>query len=257
MDLTLTLIQPDIVWEDAAANREAYSDLLQKVPAESQLIILPEMFSTGFTMHAEKVAEEMDGPTIRWMREEAARLDAVICGSIVVREEGNFYNRLIWMRGDGTFSQYDKRHLFSMAGEEQVYSAGKERLITSIGNWWICPQVCYDLRFPVWSRNVEEYHLYINVANWPQRRNYPWKTLLAARAIENQAYAVGVNRIGNDGNGVYHSGDSSVIDPLGEVLHRVSDEVAVKTVTLSWDHMQEARKKFPFLQDRDRFTIDA
>lgn len=256
MDLTLTFIQPDIIWEDTAANREAYSQMLADVTPETQLVILPEMCTTGFTMNAEKVAEEMGGPSMTWMMEQAKRLDAVVCGSLVIREGENFFNRLIWMRPDETYSQYDKRHMFTLAGEEKVYTPGKERLITSIGNWWICPQVCYDLRFPVWSRNVEDYHLYINVANWPERRNHPWKSLLKARAIENQVYAVGVNRVGDDGAEIYYSGASSVIDPVGEVLYEISDEPAVKTITLSWDDLQKSREKFPFLQDRDRFTID-
>lgn len=255
MDLTVTLLQPDIHWEDAAANHALYDSMLKTVPVESRLVLLPEMFTTGFTMHAKEVAETMDGETMQWMASRASELDAIVCGSLVIRELDHYYNRLIWMRPDGSYESYDKRHLFSMAGEDKVYTPGQKRLVLDLDGWSVFPQVCYDLRFPVWARNTIDYDLYINVANWPERRSYPWRSLLVARAIENQAYVVGINRVGKDENGIYYHGGSCFIDPVGEVLDYYEHESGVYTKTLSKKHLTETRQRFPFLQDRDRFTI--
>ncbi len=251
-DINVTLIQTALHWEDAPANRAHFSELLAGIqPGSTDLILLPEMFPTGFSMKPKQLAETMDGPSIQWLHVQAAKLGAVITGSLIIKEGDKYYNRLIWMRPDGTYAQYDKRHLFSYAGEDKHYTAGKERLILELKGWRICPLVCYDLRFPVWSRNRKQYDLLLYVANWPERRSYPWKQLLIARAIENQCYVAAVNRIGADGNHINHSGDSALIDPLGEVLFTKAHEPVVQTFTLSQAHLTEVREKFRFLDDAD------
>lgn len=251
-DLKITLIQTPLHWEQAAENRRHLGAILAGITlGTTHLVMLPEMFSTGFSMQPDVLAETMDGPTINWMRQQAAQLQAVVTGSLIIQEHGHYYNRLIWMRPDGSLKHYDKRHLFSLAGEEKYYTAGKERLIVELEGWRICPLVCYDLRFPVWSRNRKDYDLLLYVANWPERRSYAWKHLLIARAIENQCYVAAVNRIGNDGNGISHSGDSALIDPLGEVLYTKANEPFTQTFTLSASHLLEVRDKFRFLDDAD------
>jgi predicted amidohydrolase len=255
-DLRITLVQTALHWENATENRKHFDALLSEVkPGSTDLIVLPEMFSTGFSMQPDVLAETMDGPTVLWMLQKAAALNAVITGSIIIHEHGHYYNRLVWMRPDGTYATYDKRHLFSLAGEEKHYSAGKERLIVDLKGWGVCPLVCYDLRFPVWSRNRKDYDLLLYVANWPERRSYAWKQLLIARAIENQSYVAGVNRIGTDGNQTAHSGDSALIDPLGEVLFTKAHEPFTETFTLSHTHLTEVRDKFRFLDDGDDFVL--
>ncbi len=255
-DLRITLIQTALQWENAPENRQHFDSLLDDIqPSSTDLVILPEMFSTGFSMQLEALAETTEGPTIQWMRAKAAELGATITGSLIIQDQGQYYNRLIWMRPDGTYEQYDKRHLFSFAGEDKHYTQGNKRLIVSLKGWRVCPLVCYDLRFPVWSRNRKEYDLLLYVANWPERRNYAWKHLLIARAIENQCYVAGLNRIGADGNNIAHSGDSAIIDPLGEVLFTLANEPFVKTFTLSASHLIETREKFRFLDDGDGFVI--
>lgn len=251
-DLKVTLVQTTLHWEHAPYNREHFGAILASIsPYSTDLILLPEMFSTGFSMQPDLLAETMDGPTIQWMRQQAARLGAVLTGSLIIQEQGRYYNRLVWMRPDGSFAQYDKRHLFSLAGEDRYYTAGQERLIVELKGWRVCPLVCYDLRFPVWSRNRKEYDLLLYVANWPERRNYAWKHLLIARAIENQCFVAAVNRIGLDGNQTAHSGDSALIDPLGEVRYTQAHEPFAETFTLSGQHLAEVRDKFRFLDDAD------
>jgi len=227
----------------------------------THVVVLPEMFSTGFSMKPEILAEKMDGNAVNWMKRVAAEKKVIVTGSLIIEEEGAYYNRLIWMLPNGQFGYYDKRHLFAYAEEDKHYTAGSKRLIASVNGWKINLQVCYDLRFPVWARQQFdkdknfEYDLLIYVANWPQRRSAAWKTLLQARAIENQCYVIGVNRVGEDGNGIYHSGDSMVIDPLGEILYHKADEEDIATVTLDKQQLQTIREKFPFWKDADSFQI--
>ncbi len=292
--LTITILQQDLVWEDKAANLRRFEEKIEAVPEKMELVVLPEMFSTGFSMRPEVLAEPINGPTIAWMRGLAARKRIILTGSVIVNEGGNYYNRLIWMQPNGQYGVYDKRHRFAYAGEDQHYTAGNKRLITSVKGWRVMPLVCYDLRFPVWSRQTPsfqekdvhpeeapgvpaseamplapqeidgtptltaepEYDLLLYVANWPQRRSTAWKTLLQARAIENQTYVVGVNRIGNDGNNIYHSGDSMIIDPLGEILYHQADKEDVFTITLEKETLKDVRQRFPFWRDADRFSIE-
>ncbi|HEX8516390.1 MAG TPA: amidohydrolase [Bacteroidia bacterium] len=255
-NLSITLIQSDLHWEDQARNLQMFSEKIALIPGNTDLIILPEMFTTGFSMQPEKFAEGMDGSTIAWMKKQAKENNCVLTGSFACGENGKYYNRLVWMRPDGTFSYYDKRHLFSMGDENNHYSAGDKKIIEEIMGWKICPLICYDLRFPVWSRNTDGYDLLIYVANWPERRSHPWKTLLLARAIENQCYAAGVNRIGEDANGIYHSGDSAVIDPKGEIISNIGPhKEETETILLNHTELEEFRKIFPVLNDADKFEI--
>ncbi len=251
-DLTITVMQANLRWEDAAANRELFSERIASLKERPDLVALPEMFTTGFTMNAEAVAEEMDGPTVEWMIETARGGGFHLAGSLVIREEGRFYNRLVWACPDGKIIIYDKRHLFRMAGEEQVYSAGSSLLTARVEDWKIRPFICYDLRFPLWCRNRNgDYDAALYVANWPEKRASHWKTLLAARAIENQCYVIGCNRTGFDGNGVTYSGDSSVIDPQGRVIVRETGGEGVLTARLSGDELDAYRKSFPVWMDAD------
>lgn len=255
-DLKITLIQSDLYWEDPEKNISMFSEKINAISEKADLIILPEMFTTGFSMQPEKFAEDLNGKTVQWMKLKAREKNCVITGSFICLENDNFYNRLVWMRPDGSFSIYDKRHLFSMGDENHHYSAGHERIIEEINSWKICPLICYDLRFPVWSRNTEGYDLLVYVANWPERRAHPWKTLLPARAIENQCYVAGLNRIGNDGNEIYHSGDSAVINFKGEIMSNIpSKEECIQTLTLKYSELEEFRKIFPVLKDADKFEI--
>jgi omega-amidase len=260
MSLTITLIQTDLVWEDKTANLNMLDYKIRSLTERTEVVVLPEMFSTGFSMKPEIFAETMEGETVQWMKEIAAERKIILTGSFICKENDQYFNRLIWMLPNGECGFYDKRHTFGYAGEDKHYKQGNKRLIASVKGWKINLQVCYDLRFPVWARqspaeDTAEYDVLIYVANWPERRSHAWKTLLCARAIENQAYVIGVNRVGNDGNNVYHSGDSMVVDPLGEVLYHVKDEEDVFTITLDKTHLQTIRDKFPFLKDGDNFTI--
>lgn len=260
-DLTVSLVQANLHWEDIAANLAMFDEKIDAIKERTEVIILPEMFSTGFSMQPEKLAQTMDGSAVEWMKQKAKQKNAIITGSLIIEEEGQYYNRLIWMLPNGQFGTYDKRHRFGFAGEDNHYEAGDKRLIASVKGWKICLTVCYDLRFPVWSRNTikedgqPEYDVLVNVANWPERRNVPWKALLQARAIENQCYMIGVNRVGNDGNNIYHSGDTSLIDPVGEIIYQKAHDEDVFTYTLSRQHLDELRGKFPFMKDADRFMI--
>ena len=258
--LSITTIQTNLHWEDKAANLQMLENKINAIEEKTQIVVLPEMFSTGFSMQPQLFAETMDGETIEWMKELANNKKVIITGSIIIKEDGNYFNRLIWMLPNGQFGYYDKRHLFAYAEEDKHYSAGDKRLIASVKGWKINLQVCYDLRFPVWARqqptaNEPEYDVLIYVANWPDKRVHAWKTLLCARAIENQCYVVGVNRVGNDGNQIYHSGSSLIIDPLGEVLYHMHDVEDVFTIVLEKEKLEEVRTKFPFWKDGDHFTI--
>lgn len=253
--LRVCLVQADLAWEDKTRNLEQlYASVTQS--AASDLVILPEMFSTGFTMNAAAHAEKQDGPTVHWMKALAAERKAVVTGSLIIRENGNYFNRLFWVEPGGRVTTYNKRHLFSLAGEEKQYTAGNERVVIAYKGWRIMPQVCYDLRFPVWCRNNVNYDLLYFVANWPERRSNHWKQLLLARAIENQAFVIGVNRIGDDGNGIYHSGDSAAIDPLGMYISNIQPgQPATQVVTLQKSEIESVRSRFGFLKDRDTFEL--
>ncbi len=257
-DLKVTIIQPGLHWENTGKNLEMFSKKIASITEATDLIILPEMFSTGFTMNAKACAEETNGKTVEWLRTKAKEKKCVITGSVIIHEEKKFYNRLIWMRPDGSFLFYDKRHLFRLAEEDQTYTSGHKKIITEINGWKICPLICYDLRFPVWSRRTKEgdYDLLIYVANWPDRRIHAWRQLLVARAIENQSYVAGVNRIGNDGNGIHHSGYSAMLDFKGEQLSTTKpDEESVETISLQKEPLLDFRKHFAFADDADEFRI--
>lgn len=263
--LVITLLQSSLHWEDKAANLSMFTEKIDSIKEKTHVIVLPEMFSTGFTMRPEVFAETMNGETVTWMRETAIAKRVILTGSIIIQENDQYYNRLVWMLPNGQYSYYDKRHLFAYADENLHYSSGFKRLVSSVNGWKINLQICYDLRFPEWGRqqiNMEdkeniqpEYDLLIYIANWPERRNHAWKTLLQARAIENQCYVIGVNRVGNDGNNIYHSGDSMVINPLGEVLYQKAHEEDIFSIELNKDLLNETRMKFPFWKDADNFTI--
>lgn len=257
--LNIALLQVNLVWENKQANLDAFRQKIIAIHQPVDLVILPEMFSTGFSMNAETLAESMHGPTVQWMAEMAHLTNAVVTGSMIAVEEGKYYNRLVWMFPNGEFQTYDKRHLFSMGDEHQHYSAGVSRLTVAWKGWKICPLICYDLRFPVWSRNdvKDPYDLLIYVANWPARRSFPWKSLLVARAIENQCYVVGVNRVGPDGNNIDHSGDSVVLNMRGErILEFTSSVESTATIALDPAELTSFRQSFPALADADRFYLE-
>ena len=259
--LTLSIIQTDLIWEDKVANLKMLQQKIDAIEERTEVIILPEMFNTGFTMQPELFAETMDGETVQWMKEVAEFKKVIVTGSIAIKENDQYFNRLIWMLPNGQSGYYDKRHLFAYAGEDKHYSMGSKRLIASVKGWRINLQVCYDLRFPVWSRQQAtetepEYDLLIFVANWPERRSHAWKTLLCARAIENQCYTIGVNRVGKDIKNIYHSGNSLIIDPLGQVLYHMPDQEDVFTITLQKEDVEKIRTQLPFWKDGDGFRIE-
>lgn len=255
MSLRITTIQTSLFWENKAANLEMFDRKLKSLKGQTDIIILPEMFTTGFSMSPIPLAESMEGKTMQWLAQKAAACQAVVTGSFIAKEGDNYFNRLVWMQPDGNFETYDKRHLFTLAGEQHHYTAGTKKLIVEWQGWKICPLICYDLRFPVWSRNVEDYDLLIYVANFPERRQHAWKSLLIARAIENQSYTIGVNRVGTDGNDIYYSGDSTVVDYEGKILQQASHVEASFTTSLSLEKQQTFRKKLQFLSDRDKFYL--
>ena len=251
----ITTVQSIIHWENIDANLAHFSKQIKPLKNQTDLVILPEMFTTGFSMNPAPLAESMTGKTMQWLTQQAREINAVVTGSFIATEGGKYYNRLVWMFPDGSFEIYDKRHLFTLAKEDENYEAGTKKLIVKWKGWKICPLICYDLRFPVWARNVENYDLLIYTANWPITRSNAWKTLLEARAIENQCYVVGVNRVGKDGSDLDYSGDSSVIDFGGKVLHRATNIDNVATVEISKTAMATFRQKLNFLGDRDLFTM--
>jgi len=253
--LRVTLVQAELAWEDPAANRRALARHFAGLAGHTDLIVLPEMFATGFTMNSREQAEDMHGPSVDWMREEAASLSCVITGSLVIREGEHHYNRLLWVRPDGEVAHYDKRHLFRMIGEHENYAPGERRLDCMLKGWRIRPFICYDLRFPVWSRSPGDCDLLIYVANWPSPRHRAWSTLLRARAIENQCYVVGVNRTGRDGNGASYLGGSVAIDFLGDPVSGEGDGDGVETAVLDMASLQAFRAGFPVHLDADRFEL--
>ena len=257
--LYISLIQTQLFWEDKAANLLMLEKKINSITQKTEIIVLPEMFSTGFSMNPSALAETMDGTTVQWMKKIAVEKKIILTGSVIIQEDDQFFNRLLWVLPNGTIGHYDKRHRFAFAGEDQHYSNGHKRLIAQVKGWKINLQICYDLRFPVWARQQSdgepEYDILIYVANWPERRNHAWKTLLTARAIENQSYVIGVNRVGEDGKGIYHSGNSMVIDPLGEVLYHKEHDEDIYTIQLEKNTLTEIRTKFPFWKDADDFLI--
>lgn len=251
-DLTVTLVQTELVWEDIPANLALFDSWFEALPDETDLVVLPEMFTTGYSMNASALAQEMDGPAVAWMREASGRKQTDVVGSMIIRDGGHYLNRLIWARPDGALLCYDKRHLFRMAGEEKVYAAGTKLLTVALRGWKIRPFVCYDLRFPVWMRNFDNaYDAAVIVANWPAARSAHWRKLLAARAIENQAYVIGVNRVGTDGDGRIFNGGSAVIDPGGEALIQTNRTPGTRTVRLSAGVITACRDSFPAWMDAD------
>ncbi len=253
--MNISIIQSNLVWENIEENLKQFSEKINSIKEHTDLIVLPEMFAPGFSMKPEIFAK-YENLQLDWLSKHAEKKNAVITGSIITKNNGNFFNSLIWMEADGTYKQYDKRHLFTFAGEDKHYTAGNKSILVNINDWKIKPLVCYDLRFPVWSRNKQDYDVLIYVANWPERRSDAWKTLLKARAIENQAYVIGVNRVGEDGNGIYHSGDSAVIDPKGNIISKIkAHEESVETVSICLDELNAFRDKFPVGNDADDFVI--
>lgn len=259
-DLTISLVQVDLHWHDPTANLAQLANLLASAlpgPGLTDLIVLPEMFTTGFSMEAVTQAEVYPGPTLAWMRVQAAHYGAVVTGSVLTQEGESYLNRLLWVRPDGTHSCYDKRHLFRLAGEQEVYTAGTKQLLEEWRGWRIRPLICYDLRFPVWSRNdqYDPYDLLLYVANWPQARAEIWKALLRARGIENLAYVAGVNRLGIDGLGHEYAGYSALLDMHGEYIAQAGNMQTVLTHTLQAAPLQAYRAQMPFLQDADDFSL--
>jgi len=255
-NLKVTLYQSYLFWENIDKNLYNIEVKLSSVRRSTDLIVLPEMFSTGFTMRADKLAEPMEGKTMTWMNKIAKQNNCVVTGSLIIKENNLFYNRLIWMRPDGTYEHYDKKHLFAMAKENETYTEGEKKLIVELKGWKICPVICYDLRFPVWLRNRNsEYDLLLIAANWPERRVEHWRILINARAIENQAFVIGVNRVGHDGNDINHTGDSTCVDPNGNVIYHKQFDEDIYTVTLVADELKKTRRTLPFLRDADEFTL--
>ncbi|MCR9181929.1 MAG: amidohydrolase [Flavobacteriaceae bacterium] len=255
-EFNIALIQTTLEWENPEANRNHFQKKIESIQEKVDLIILPEMFTTGFTMNAAPLAESMNGKTVIWMKQMAKLKNVAITGSIIIEENQNFYNRMVFVTPEGVIHTYDKRHLFTLANEQETYTAGNEKLIIDYKGWKICPMICYDLRFPVWARNMEDYDILLFVANWPEARIKAWDVLLQARAIENMGYCIGVNRIGTDGKGFDYVGHSGVYDGLGKSL--LTDGIDKNTIylaTLSKLHLYEIRRKLRFLENKDFFKL--
>lgn len=262
--LTVTTVQTNLYWEDKIKNLEMLEEKINNIAEKTEIVILPEMFTTGFSMQPERFAETMNDETIAWMKRISATKKVILTGSVMIEENGGYYNRLVWMLPNGQMGIYDKKHLFAFAGEHEHYTGGNKRLIASVKGWRINPMICYDLRFPVWSRqslpkskenDESEYDILLYIANWPERRSHMWKTLLQARAIENQSFCIGVNRVGNDGNGIYHSGDTMIVNATGEVMYHKANEEEVTTITLYKADLENIRGRMPFLKDADPFVL--
>lgn len=255
-ELKVFLVQSDVKWQDIDGNLHMFDLIIQEQAGDADLIVLPEMFTTGFSMEPEKMSEGMDGKAVSWIISAAKKNGVAIIGSVIIKEDEGYYNRLLFAYPSGELKTYDKRHLFRMGNEHEHYKAGSRRLILEYKGWKICPLICYDLRFPVWSRNANDYDLLIYIASWPAARSFPWRSLLVARAIENQCYVVGVNRVGVDGAGLKYSGDSAAINSRGEYLTGlVPGEVGCAMATLSMEDLKNFRSKFPVMLDGDRFQI--
>ncbi|MDX2287119.1 MAG: amidohydrolase [Bacteroidia bacterium] len=260
--LRIWAVQPDLQWEQPAANRARIQSMIEAQPGQADLIVLPEMFTTGFSMRAKALAEPMEGETVRWMERMADRHQALICGSLIIAEDRRYYNRMVMAAPqEGVLAEYDKRHLFPLAGEHQHYARGESMTWAEYKGWRMAPMICYDLRFPVWSRNTItdsdtlRYDLLLYVANWPAARIQHWEILLRARAIENQAFVIGVNRVGTDGAGLSYPGASVILDPQGQVLAEGGASESVLSAVLDPAQLQSYRKQFPFWQDTDLFEI--
>jgi len=252
-----TLIQPDIIWENKLKNLERLGEMISASPADTDIIILPEMFNTGFSMNPNDLSELPGSETFDWMQHIAVKYNYGICGSYIINENGHFFNRFVFASPEKGIWRYDKRHLFSPGGENQLFTRGKERIIFNFRGLRICPNICYDLRFPVWSRNRNDYDLLINSSNWPESRRDVWLTLLKARALENQCYVAGVNRIGIDGTGIKYCGDSMILGPKGEIIAKGrKNEECLISGDLSIDELTDFRKKFPVMNDADRFFME-
>ncbi len=255
-EIRITTIQTNLVWENVQKNLDNFRSKIALIQGFSDLIVLPEMFTTGFSMDPKQFAQTMSGDSVLWMKEMAAFAKAYIMGSLIISDNNNFFNRLIVVSPKGDIQFYNKRHLFAMAGENNSYTAGGSKLIFEIAGWRICPLICYDLRFPVWSRNQNNFDVLVYVANWPEKRNFHWKALLKARAIENQVYVVGVNRIGEDGNKFSYSGDTCVYDALGQKISTTEPyKESIETVILLKNELEHIRKTLPFSSDADKFVL--
>lgn len=254
-ELQVAMIQSHLLWENQTANLAKFDTLLESVSNSTQLIILPEMFTTGFSMNPVELAEDMNGETVNWLLNWSKKKNAAICGSVIIKENNNYYNRFLFVTPDGEIRSYDKRHRFMMAGEGELYTAGEDTVLIAYEGWKIFPQICYDLRFPVFARNTIDYDVLIYVANWPKPRVRAWDALLKARAIENMSYCIGVNRIGLDGKGLEYVGHSGVYDVLGDEIAFAKAEEKIITATLSKRHIKETREQLPFLEDKDAFTL--
>jgi predicted amidohydrolase len=251
-NLIITLIQTNPVWENINDNLALFDQKIKDIREKTDLIILPEMFTTGFSMNASNLAQDLNGYSIDWLQKISNKINADIVGSIIFKNNDQYFNRLLWVKPDGRLFTYDKKHLFRFAGEEKVYSAGIENITVELKGWKIRPFICYDLRFPAWTRNINnQYDIALFIANWPEKRSMHWKSLLQARAIENQCYVIGVNRVGNDGNDLFYSGDSSVIDPLGKIIFQKHEEECTYTTALSFNTLENYRKAFPAWMDSD------
>jgi len=254
--MNITIIQADLAWQNKTKNLQYFDKKIGQINVPTDLIVLPEMFTTGFSMKSQLLAETMNGPTLNWMAAKAKQTNALIMGSLIITEDDYFYNRLIAMLPDGNYYFYDKRHLFRMADEHHHYNHGVEQLVVEYKGWRIFPLICYDLRFPVWSRNSNSYDLLVCIANWAAPRSHAWKTLLLARAIENQVYVAGVNRVGVDGNDIPFSGDSAIIDMKGQIMTNLKPSVeGIETITLSLENLKKFREDFPAWQDADKFEL--
>jgi len=255
-ELNITILQSDLVWENASENRKNFETKINAITIPTDIIVLPEMFTTGFAMQPEHLAETMDGATVHWMLKLAKATNSAICGSIIISENKQYYNRFLFVNPSGEIQFYNKRHLFSLAGEHERYQNDNKQVIIDYKGWRICPLICYDLRFPVWSRNTSNYDVLIYVANWPKPRVTAWSTLLKARAIENMSYVVGANRVGTDANGHEYTGNSIVLDELGNEMTPLSEnKEAILTTSLSKKELLASRNKFNFLNDQDVFEI--
>lgn len=257
-NLKITVFQAYLFWENIDKNLKNLSLRLSAgVREKTDLIVLPEMFNTGFTMNVKELAEDMEGKTMQWMQKTAQIYDCVVTGSMAIKENGRFYNRLVWMLPDGSHQHYDKHHLFGMGDEDKHYTPGTQQLTVELKGWKIRLAICYDLRFPIWLRNAPDnlYDILLLVASWPDKRTPHWRTLIHARAVENQSYVIGVNRVGHDGNQVYHSGHSMCIDPYGNTVYYKPEDEDLYTFSINYPDLEKTRRQFPFLQDADKFEI--
>ena len=254
--LKISVFQFDLAWEDIVANRAKIDRMLEQMPTDTDVVFLPEMFSTGFTMNVSQVAETMSGETIEWLKQQSREHRVALCGSLIIQDADKYYNRLVFIKPSGTVFHYDKRHLFAMGNEDGYFQAGSKRLIVEYEGWRICPLICYDLRFPVWSRNRNEYDVLVYCANWPESRKDVWNTLLKARAIENQSFVIGVNRVGVDGNQISYSGNSQLIDAKGRLVASADESAeSINFAEFSSKELTDFRIKFPVLNDADEFVI--